>query len=180
MGDSFLFSSELLRFERVAVSHSDIESSIQFYYTAPLIEIRAPKFIGCSISAVQDEQKERLEDLDKNSVLSVLAALEASFRTDYIIRCQKRKKDDLSRTLRSIYQTKEVKASLENDILEAWKTHFTPAKPLLSELKGALRYRHWLAHGRYWIPKVGKKYDFLSVYLLAQALNQELPLFSPE
>ena len=37
------------------------------------------------------------------------------------------------------------------------------------DLKGAFKFRHWLAHGRYWDPNLGrKKYDFQSLYALAE------------
>jgi hypothetical protein len=176
MGDRISFSPEVLRFEEVALSHSDIAKSIRFYYTAPSLETRDPKFIGYSIAEIQQEQDLRLEDLDKHSVFSLFAALEASLKIDFHLRCSARKRDDLSRCFREVYKTKGDRASLEEDILEGWKTHFPSAKSLLSELKGAFRYRNWLAHGRYWTPKLGKRYDFSSVYLLAQTVDQTLPL----
>jgi hypothetical protein len=60
--------------------------------------------------------------------------------------------------------------------LDLWKQEFPTQKLLLGELKGALNYRHWLAHGRYWEPKLGRKYDYESLYLLVQTvlLNFEL------
>jgi hypothetical protein len=180
MGDRISFWPELLRFEEVAVSHSDTNKSIRFYYTAPLIDARDKKFIGYAASEIHQEQSLRLEDLEKNSVFNLLAALEASFRVDFYLRCYDRKKDDLSRFFRALHKSKGDKVSFEEDILEAWKYHFPSAKPLISELKGAFRYRHWLAHGRYWSPKIGKRYDFPSVYLLAQAIHEDLPLLSVE
>lgn len=48
------------------------------------------------------------------------------------------------------------------------------SKALLGELAGAFRYRHWLAHGRYWQPKLGRKYDYLSVFGLAYEFNEAM------
>jgi hypothetical protein len=145
-----------------------------------LIATLDQKFIGYSAQEVQQEQNLRLDELDKNSVFCLLAAMEASFRIDFYLRCYDRKKDDLSRHFRTIYKEKGDKISLEEDVLEAWKIHLPAAKSLLSEMKGAFRYRHWLAHGRYWTPRLGKKYDFSSVYLLAQAIDQNFHLLSLE
>ncbi len=178
MGDRITFWPELLRFEEVAVSHSDTGRSIRFYYTAPLLEMRDKKFIGYSPLEIHREQDLRLEELDRNSVFNILAALEGSFRIDFYLRCYGRKKDDLSRFFRALYKTRGDKISFEEDILEAWRNHIPAVKFLLSELKGAFRYRHWLAHGRYWMPKLGKKYDFSSVYLLAQAVHANCGLLS--
>jgi hypothetical protein len=178
MGDRISFSSELLRFEEVALSHADIANSIRFYYTAPSLANLDPKFIGYTVEETQREQNLRLDELDKSSVFSLLAALEASFKVDFYLRCYGRERDDLSRSLRAVFKEKGDRISLEEDIIETWKNHFPAAKTHLSELKGAFRYRHWLAHGRYWTPKLGRKYDFSSVYLIAQAIDVNFHLLS--
>jgi hypothetical protein len=49
-------------------------------------------------------------------------------------------------------------------------------KVVLSEYKSAMKYRHWLAHGRYWEPKFSKKYDFDSIYILADSIVKNLAL----
>ena len=38
--------------------------------------------------------------------MSILAALEAAFRMDFLQRCYKRQKDSLSRSFRTLYQNK--------------------------------------------------------------------------
>jgi hypothetical protein len=47
-------------------------------------------------------------------------------------------------------------------------------KSVISDLRGALNYRNWLAHGRYWVAKLGRKYDFFSVLTLAINIQKEL------
>ena len=180
MGDRVSFSPEILEFEKVAVSHSDIAKSIRFYYGQPSMQILDPKFVSYSIAEVEQERDQRLEDLDKNSAFNVLAALEASFKMDFHTRCDNREKDDLSRFFRNLRKKRGDKISLEKDIFEVWLTHFSAKKSIISDLKAAFRYRNWLAHGRYRIPKIGKNYDFPSLYLLAQEVDQELPLHSSE
>ena len=39
---------------------------------------------------------------------------------------------------------------------------------LISDTRSAFGYRDWLAHGRNWVPKLGRHYDFASVYNLAR------------
>jgi hypothetical protein len=178
MGDKVSFSEDILTFENVAMSHSDTEICIRFYYSMPSIERHNPKFIGYRAEDLTNEQAERLDDLDRNSSFGVLSALEASFRVDFLLRCYKREKDDLSRYFRDIYKNQNSSVSFEENILEGWKIHHPENKTLISEVKGAFRYRHWIAHGCYWEPKLGRKFDFLYVYLLAQSVNQTLPLKS--
>jgi hypothetical protein len=64
--------------------------------------------------------------------------------------------------------------SFEEDILQGWRSYFPADKAVLSQLKGAFNYRHWFAHGRYYTPKLGQKYDFFLVYGLAQVIDQRL------
>ena len=173
MGNRNSFSSEILKFEEVAQKHRDIEKSLHFYYSEPDLASRDSKFIGYTVDEVRAELQARLRELDRDTAFGVLAALEASFRTDFLIRCYDRQKDDLSKSFRALYKKKGDHAALEEDILEAWKTHVPSAKPLVSNIIGAFRYRHWLAHGRYWKPKLGQNYDFLVVYLLAQQMESE-------
>jgi hypothetical protein len=48
-------------------------------------------------------------------------------------------------------------------------------KSLIDDLIGAFGYRNWLAHGRYWIPKLGRKYDYESVYKPAEDILGNFP-----
>jgi len=172
MGSRVSFSMEVLRIEEVAQMHDDTAKSLRFYYNAPGLAQRDAKFVGYSIEDVRQELAGHLGELERNAAFGVLAALEASFRMDFLARCYDRRKDGLSRSLRELHKLKGNRAALENDILDAWKQHVPTAKSLISELIGAFRYRHWLAHGRYWAPKFGHRYDLLSVYLLAQRMER--------
>ena len=173
-------SPEPLELEEVALSHSDIANSIRFYYSQAAGQGLDPKFAGYSRDELERERDQRLEDLDRNSAFNVLAALEASFQSDFLVRCSERKKDELSRLFRRLQKKKGKRISLEEHIIEGWKTCCPETKSLISNVKAALNYRHWLAHGRYWTPKFGRRYDFSSVYLLAQDVDQELTLHGLE
>jgi hypothetical protein len=59
--------------------------------------------------------------------------------------------------------------------LPVWKREPTIRAGLISDLIGAFRYRDWLAHGRYWPPKLGRKYDYESVYKLAEDILDSFP-----
>ena len=178
MGDRVSFSREVLKIDQVARKQLDMDKSLRFYYTEPNLALRDPKFIGYSIGDVRQELEERLNELDRDCALGILSALEASFRVDFLVRCYERGKDDLSRSFRKLHKMKKNKVALEKDILEAWKDHVPTSKELISGIIGAFKYRHWLAHGRYWVPKLGKKYDFMSVYLLAQQMELEFPVIN--
>jgi hypothetical protein len=92
-------------------------------------------------------------------------------------RCYGKKKDPVSRALRGIYKKKQEKASLEDEIFEAWISNSSGTRTLIGELRGAFRFRHWLAHGRYWTAKLGRRYDFDDVFTLADQTLQSFPFY---
>ncbi|MCX6832278.1 MAG: hypothetical protein NT028_09125, partial [candidate division Zixibacteria bacterium] len=116
------------------------------------------------------------EELERTSSLTLLSSLEASLRIDYQNRCDQKKKDSLSREFKSLYKKKQSNIPLEDGILKAWKRHHPELKALISRLVAAFKYRHWLAHGRYWELKLGRKYDYSDIYSLAQDVYKRFPL----
>jgi len=177
MGNRISLSQEVFGIEEVAVSHLDFDRSIRFYYSNPSTQQLDPKFVGYSPIELEQERDERLEELDKNSAFMVLTAVEARLKVDFLLRCKQRKKDSLSEHYQSIRKTKGDNISFEETILDGWKTHYPHSKALMSALKGAFNFRNWIAHGRYWVPKFGRKYDFSTVYDLADEIHK-LPLLS--
>jgi hypothetical protein len=83
--------------------------------------------------------------------------------------------DPVSRAFREIYQAKQQHASLEDEIFEDWLDNSFGARSIIGELRGAFRFRHWLAHGRYWTPKLGRRYDFDDVFALADRTLRSFP-----
>jgi len=131
-------------------------------YPGPRIAVRAADYI---------------EETGLRSSLAMLTAIEATFRQDYQYRCRNRLKDDLSRAFRAIHKRRQDDVSLDKDVFDAWSKHSSEAHPLIGELRGAFRFRHWLAHGRYWPPRLGRKYNFEYLYRLADALYSTLPFY---
>jgi hypothetical protein len=126
---------------------------------------------------VSGELGKRLGEVDLTSSLTVLASVEAAFRIDYLKRCYRKGKDPVSRAFRDIYREKRQHASLEDEILEAWINNSSVARSVIGDLRGAFRFRHWLAHGRYWTPKLGRRYDFDDVFALADLTLRSFPFY---
>jgi len=122
----------------------------------------------------------RLTELDKLSGFAVLSSIEATLKVDYLIRCKDRKKDALSRRFRRIFKKKKERISFDTELIDSWAQEHPEYKQILGELRGAWRYRHWLAHGRYWLPKLGRKYDYFSLHSLAESIHNQLPLVSTD
>jgi hypothetical protein len=89
----------------------------------------------------------------------LVSAAEALLRVDYLTRVYRRDKDPLSRRFRAIYKKVDARARLDDDILAAWKAEYPEAQSKIGDFLGLSNFRHWLAHGRYWSPKLGQSYD---------------------
>jgi adenine C2-methylase RlmN of 23S rRNA A2503 and tRNA A37 len=162
----------MLSLEEIAKYHEDVVSSLSYLFSDQSTYF-TERFIGYSPAMIAEELRKRVDETSLRSILIILASLEARFRVDYESRCQKKLKDDLSRAFRAIYKEKQERVSLEQGIFEVWKDHQVESKQLIGELKTAFGFRHWLAHGRYWQPKLGKSFDYESVYDLATSVNEE-------
>ena len=166
-------SGQNLSLSDINAYYVDSQRALKAYFRPQSFDFNS-RFANYTSSEIEVELQTRLEELDRLVSLSILSALEASFRLDYLTRCSQRKKDDLSRKMREIYQKKGSSASLEKDILRVWKIVYPQYKSFISELVTAFKYRHWLAHGRYWEPKLGRIYDYYSLYDLAYAIEHLL------
>jgi len=168
------FSGQHLDPTDVEHLHSDTVAAMRQYYSASNTKF-SNRFVGYSASELDAELQEAIEEHERVFSMNLLSAIEAAFRIDYLQRCYARKRDELSRAMRRIHSEKGARASLEDEILQAWRDHALGAQAIVSELKGAFKYRHWLAHGRYWIPKLGRKFDYHGIYVLTQTVFDSFP-----
>ena len=144
-----------LAIQAIAEYHNDVERSLRLYFSeaSPTFRVR---FLGLRPEEIVTELASRLEETDQRSAFFILTTLEAAFRVDYERRCK-------------------TKVRLDEDIFEAWRENSTGSHQLIGELRGAFKFRHWLAHGRYWEPNLGRKYAFNFVYSLADDVLNALP-----
>lgn len=166
----------LAELTKMAEFHNDLDRSLRLYFSkdSPFYEVR---FVGYSQSRIVEELQHRLKEAQLMASMAVFAFLEAAFRIDYEQRCLLRKKDPVSRALRQIYKKKHRRAKLDEDIFETWRTCQPALGRVIGELRAAFHLRNWLAHGRYWKPKFGRKYDFNDVFRLADTTLRIFPLY---
>jgi len=155
--------------------YADLSASLRLYFSTSNPDYSI-KFAGEPDVAVEGAFRDRLTEAEMNYTLNLLASLEASFKVDYILRCKLKRKDPVSRALRLVYRRKKEQASLEDDILRVWKENTTVPPRVIGDMIGAFNFRHWLAHGRYWVPRFGRRYDFFSVYSLVTEVLNSFPL----
>lgn len=164
------FSGQHLQIAQIAQYYSDIEASVRNYFSFP----NPQRFAGYTPQEIEREMDSVLEEHARSTSMSILAALEATFSIDFLQRCYKRRKDPLSRAFREIHRAKGQYVSL-TDIFSEWQLHSDVSQSVIADLKRAFRYRHWLAHGRYWTPKIGREYDYDDIYILAESIYGSFP-----
>lgn len=159
---------------QIAERHVVIEKAIFLYYSPK--NPNFPELFALSTAKeIRASHDEGLREARAASALTLLAAIEASFRVDYLLRNYGRKKDDLSRAFRALYKEKQQRVSLSDDILQAWLDHSDVTRALVGDIRAAFNYRHWLAHGRYWVPRLGRQYNFERIYDLCSGIESAFP-----
>ena len=160
------FSHQHPELAEIARFQNDLETALRRHFSLadPSNHIR---FAGYTPDEVQREMEDALEESGRRSSFQVLAAFEAALRIDFYQRSYARARDPLSRKLREMLADRGRHVRLE-DILDAWKDHSTVPASLISELRTAFKYRHWLAHGRYWTLKLGRQHDYHGIFTLVE------------
>ena len=164
MANRVSFSNRELCLEDVATHHADAKAGLYDFFNGNS-QTLLDRYADAKLEEVCDRS---LGELDFTSSLSVLSSVEAAIRLDYLRRVYGRWRDPLSRAMKAVHQQRENHARLEDDLIRGWRDLTDISKVLLGELTSAFKYRHWLAHGRYWTPKFGRKYDYETVYEIAQ------------
>lgn len=132
------------------------------------------QFIGLTRREVEeffDTQRGQLELL---TMFEILATTEAVLRIEVKTRVVARKKDPLSRRFRKLHRAKGDRIRLDEVILAAMKEEGV-STGAIAAFRGALRLRHWLAHGRHWHPKLGRGYAPSDVFDISRALIDSIP-----
>jgi hypothetical protein len=142
------FAPRVVSILDIAAYHEDTDSSLRLFFTSSNPNF-ALRFLGKSRSEIDAELADRLFETDLRSSLAILSRLEAAFRIDYEQRCEKKKRDAISKALR-----------LEEQIFATWREKHPETAQLISQLMGAFKFRHWLAHGTHWEPNLARKYDY--------------------
>jgi hypothetical protein len=169
-------AQDVLTLDKISEYHEDAVDSLQAFFE-PVSAGAQLRYLFSTPKELEAIRNERIIETELRSALAVLATIEAAFRVDFLTRCQEKKKDALSRVFRGLNKRyrKPYLIDLDNQILESWAAHHPEFRSTIGELRGALNYRHWLAHGRYFIPKLGRRYDYSWLYLLAKGIADSFP-----
>jgi hypothetical protein len=180
MSKRVALSNEHSSLDDIQSYYVDSENALNAYFMdSHLTGSSSVRFFGYTTDKLNAELQHRKEYLDRMCSLEVLSAIEARFHIDYIVRTEKRKKDDLSKAFRKIFKERRQKVTLKDHLIKTWRIQYPQHKTRLDKFSKALDYRHWLAHGRYWQPNRSPhsaNYDYLEIYTLASDIFAHMDL----
>jgi hypothetical protein len=152
----------------------DAQKSLRLYFSQDNPNFTAI-FAGDRMSDVEAMLADMLSETDMRSGLVLMARIEAAFRVDYKERSKKKGADAISIEFRKLWKKKGRHARLEDEIWDVWRDIDPSTKQIIGQLRSVFKFRHWLAHGRHW--PVGNKYDFQTLYLLADTVISSFSLY---
>ena len=133
------------------------------------------RYLNLTDTQIQSAFRRLREELEREVVLAMLASFEAEVRLDYQDRLRRRRKDRISKGFRELAQSYGDRVRFD-DILKIWRA-LGVAKQAFTRLGHYRKYRHWLAHGRYWRDRSGVNTDPYEVRDIFQDLADNVPGF---
>ncbi|HUY91765.1 MAG TPA: hypothetical protein VMV10_23685 [Pirellulales bacterium] len=141
----------------------------------------APRFVGMTERDVDIHYDAQRRELDRLTVLNLVASAEATIKLDYFRRVNERLKDSLSRAYREWHNRLSAKQRRRPDfdergILDVLKGAGVMDNHIVGRYRECLHVRHWLGHGRYWAkPAQVEQLDPDEVFDRANKLLQAIP-----
>jgi hypothetical protein len=141
----------------------------------------APRFVGMTEGDVDIHFDIQRRELDRLTVLNLMASAEATIKVDYFRRVRGRLKDPLAVAYRNWHKSLSAKKQLRPDfdaggILDVLRKARVMDNNVIGRFRECLRARHWVGHGRYWAKPVEvDQFDPDDVYDRADALLRAMP-----
>jgi hypothetical protein len=139
------------------------------------------RFVGMTEAEVEEYYDAQRRELDRLTVLNLVASAEGTIKIDYFRRVRGKLDDPLALAYRQWYKTLSANKQLRPDfdeggILDVLKQTGVMNNYVIGAYRQCLRARHWLGHGRYWAKPVEvDSLDPDDVHNRAEALLQALP-----
>lgn len=132
------------------------------------------RFVGMNREDIESYFEAHLRELELLACFDIIAAAEGYLRLEYLNRVYKRLKDVVSRRLRDLYKERGPRIRLDEDMLGVFTENHPACKKAVGQFRAILGFRDWLAHGRYWKPKLGRE---TWQYTVVDALDAAEQLF---
>ena len=175
-------AAERQSLDQIRAWHRDVADALRDRRAAIQRSIRdgatdvPPQFAGMTEADVDQHHDHVRDELDRLTVLNLVASGEASIRVDYARRAGGKGKGPLSVTYRAWHRAltdrKQRRPDFdEGGILDELRSAGVVDNHLIGRFRECLRPRHWVGHGRYWDrPAEVDKLDPDEVYDRVRAL----------
>ena len=122
-----------------------------------------------------DELREQFASARKHlqyaAMLHLLTTAEALLRLAFEDLSKRKTKPAIFSRFRRIRRERREMIRLEEDILDTWIEVYPETARSIREFKGVAPLRDWLAHGRYWNPKIGRPaYEVIDIFDIASEM----------
>lgn len=135
---------------------------------------RSSRFFGMSLPELADAFEQWGEELDHEVALALVGSIEAIFMSHYkSIKAPGPQALILEVRLWALRSRRGDDASFD-EVLEAWKEARPGQGHEVGLFKQVLQFRHWLAHGRRWVPLGFSGFDVATVVDRARRLDRSL------
>jgi hypothetical protein len=129
------------------------------------------RYLDLSLDELRKQFASARRHLEYSAMLHLLTTTEALLRLAFQQHSKRKIKPALSRRFRKIGRERGEKIRLEQDILDTWIAEFPETARSIREFKGVVPLRDWLAHRRYWNPKIGRHlYQVRDVFDIASEM----------
>ena len=141
----------------------------------------APRFVGMKLDDVDAYHDLQRRELDRLTVLNLVACAEAAIKIDFFRRVKDKRKDLLAEVYRKWHKKlsgiKQLRPDFDDGgILDRLKDAGVMDNNLIGQYRECLRARNWVGHGRYWAKPVAvDRLDPDDVYDRADAMLRALP-----
>jgi len=109
-----------------------------------------------SLDELREQFASARRHLQYAAMLHLLTTAEALLRLAFEDLSKRKTKPAIFRRFRKIGRERGEKIRMEEDILDTWVEVYPETARSIREFKGVVPLRDWLAHGRYWNPKIGR------------------------
>lgn len=112
-------------------------------------------FLFLSIDQASLKLASDKRELEIISCFQLISAAEGRLKYDFKLKAESSMTSNLVKSFKATFSQKEMReVSVEADILDVWKLHHQSSDltNLVGQFKRLMKFRHWVAHGRFWEP----------------------------
>lgn len=175
--DKFRIAPNLYTLPEIETYYNCSRKSIDCMYSSSDNRKYAEQFFGRSEAEVQEEANRIRKELSHVCSMCVMAYIESLFRIDSFVRIKHKCKGNITGKVKALLQKKKsIPLVRFEDLLDVWKEEYETETLLFRAINNSLKFRHWIAHGRYWRldNDIDLHFDFVDIFLLAQQVESAL------